>query len=65
MPRDPNISEAGDPSLGRLWLGRQAQLWQEGAARFYVWSAVIRDGELAGIDFAPNEGWLAIPPLEP
>ena len=28
---------------------------------FYLWAALIRDGQLVSVDYAPDVGWLAVP----
>ena len=33
--------------------------------RFYLWSALIRDGRLVATDFSPDSGWLRLPARPP
>ena len=57
----PWKSEQSGSSGGRLWLGGYRAQWEGEGARFYLWSALVRDGALIGWDFAPNEGWIELP----
>ncbi len=48
---------AQDPQLNRGYAYLNPRLSRP-EGRFYVWSAVIKNGEIVSMDFAPNAGWL-------
>ena len=49
------IERVGRPMRGWVGVGRSLA---EPLLHFYLWAAVIRDGEVVSIDFAPDVGWL-------
>lgn len=47
------------PARGYMWLGQGLTAGPpELNGQFYLWAAVIRDGRIVSMDFAPDAGWL-------
>ena len=63
---DPPTVRQGSPQRGYMWIrGTTASAVGELGGAFYLWAAVIRDGRVVSIDYAPDAGWLVAPLMEP
>ena len=40
---------------------RPGRIDRQPARHFYLWAALIRDGQLVSVDYAPDVGWPAVP----
>ena len=50
------------PGRGYLWISPGlAGSIDNRHGNFYLWAALIRDGQLVSVDYAPDVGWLAVP----
>ena len=50
--------EGGNAGVGLWFLGGSAPPGVDSSARFYVWAAESRDGEIVASDYAPDGGWM-------
>jgi hypothetical protein len=58
---DPPTTRGGT-GRGYMWIrGTTASAAGETGGGFYLWAAVIRDGRLVSLDYAPDAGWLVAP----
>jgi hypothetical protein len=63
FPVEFNYRSDGGEEVGLMFLGSDGRAVPAGlvphTARFYVWTAVTRDGVLVAHDYAPDTGWIS------
>jgi hypothetical protein len=58
----PTVNAGTHSGRGYMWLrGSVVTVEGEKGGGFYLWAAVIRDGRMVSIDYAPDSGWLVAP----